>query len=66
MGKCINVGEGHVWKYIFLVLRFISICDLFTDSPLYHELSQTRQESRFELATSRVGSKGANLYSVVF
>jgi hypothetical protein len=38
--KCINVGGGYVEKYIFFfqfqishVLRFISICDLFTDSP---------------------------------
>jgi hypothetical protein len=35
--KCINVGGGYVQKYIFShvrtsqVLRFIFICDLFTD-----------------------------------
>jgi hypothetical protein len=39
--KCINVGGGYVEKHIFFsrfeyhVLRFISICDLFTDSPSY-------------------------------
>jgi hypothetical protein len=38
--KCINVGGEYVEKYFFRVrishvLRFISICDLFTDSPLY-------------------------------
>jgi hypothetical protein len=38
--KCINVGRGYVEKYvspqvrISHVLRFISIRDLFTDSPL--------------------------------
>jgi hypothetical protein len=37
--KCISVGGGYVEKYFFFqfrmshVLRFISICDLFTDSP---------------------------------
>jgi hypothetical protein len=36
---CINVGGGCVEKYMFFqvrishVLRFVSICDLFTDSP---------------------------------
>jgi hypothetical protein len=37
--KCMNVGGGYVEKYMFSsqvrishVLRFISICDLFTDS----------------------------------
>jgi hypothetical protein len=35
--KCINVGGGYVEKFVFFqalisyVLRFISICDLFTD-----------------------------------
>jgi hypothetical protein len=40
--KCINVGGGYVEKLMFFfqirilyVLRFISICDLFTDSPTY-------------------------------
>jgi hypothetical protein len=39
--KCISVGEGYVEKYIFFqfkisyVLRFIFVCDLFTDYPLY-------------------------------
>jgi hypothetical protein len=39
--KCINVGAGYVEKGIFFpgsnyhVLRFIYICDLFTDSPSY-------------------------------
>jgi hypothetical protein len=38
--KCINVGGGYVEKFFFqvgisYVLRFISICDLFTDSPSY-------------------------------
>jgi hypothetical protein len=41
--KCINVGGGYVEKYmspppkvrISHVLRLISICDLFTDSPSY-------------------------------
>jgi hypothetical protein len=37
--KCISVGGGYVEKYMFFsrfeyrVLRFISICDVFTDSP---------------------------------
>jgi hypothetical protein len=38
--KCINVGGGYVEKWMFFfqvqilrVLNFISICDLFTDSP---------------------------------
>jgi stage V sporulation protein SpoVS len=37
--KCINVGRGYVEKCKFSqvgishVLRFISICDLFTDPP---------------------------------
>jgi hypothetical protein len=41
--KCISVGGEYVEKYMFVfftgleyhVLRFISICDLFTVSPLY-------------------------------
>jgi hypothetical protein len=43
--KCINVGGGYVEKTFFSlppppvgishVLRFISICHLFTDSPSY-------------------------------
>jgi hypothetical protein len=41
--KCINVGGGYVKKYFFQVeishiLRFISICELFTDSLSYKEL----------------------------
>jgi hypothetical protein len=37
--KCINVGGGYFEKKMFspgssiTFLRFISICDLFTDSP---------------------------------
>jgi hypothetical protein len=40
-GKCINIDGGYVEKQMFFqvrtahVLRFISICDLFTDSPSY-------------------------------
>jgi hypothetical protein len=40
--KCINVGGGYVEKYTFsqvrisYFLRFISIYDLFTDSPSYY------------------------------
>jgi hypothetical protein len=38
--KCINVGEGcqevNVFsRFEYHVLQFISICDLFTDSPSY-------------------------------
>jgi hypothetical protein len=40
--KCVSVGESYVEKYIYFfqvrishVLRFISICDLFTDSFSY-------------------------------
>jgi hypothetical protein len=39
--KCINVAGGYGEKYMFFkfrkshVLHFISICDLFTDSPSY-------------------------------
>jgi hypothetical protein len=39
--KFINVGKGYVEKQLFFqvtisyVLRFISICDLFTDSSSY-------------------------------
>jgi hypothetical protein len=38
--KCINVGGGYVEKYFFSrfeyhVLSYISICNLFTDSPSY-------------------------------
>jgi hypothetical protein len=39
--KCINVGGGYVKKYMAFpcsnihILRFIFICDLFTDSPSY-------------------------------
>jgi hypothetical protein len=35
--KCISVGGGYVEKCFFIshVLRFVSICDLFTDSPSY-------------------------------
>jgi hypothetical protein len=44
--KCINVGGGYVEKKkrftlqvrISHILRFISICDLFTDSPSYIRL----------------------------
>jgi hypothetical protein len=39
---CINVGGGYDEKYMFFfqvwishILGFISICDLFTDSPAY-------------------------------
>jgi hypothetical protein len=45
--KCSNVGGGYVEKFFFFqvpishILRFISICDVFTDSPSY--LSQVRQ-----------------------
>jgi hypothetical protein len=40
--KCMNVSGGYVEKYFFqvrisLVLRSISICVLFTDSPFYSE-----------------------------
>jgi hypothetical protein len=37
--KCINIGAGYVDKLMFFlvrissVLRFISICNLFTDCP---------------------------------
>jgi hypothetical protein len=38
--KCINVGGGYIKKYMFFpgsnitcFLRFIFVCDLFTDSP---------------------------------
>jgi hypothetical protein len=36
--KCINVGGGYVKKHVFSRFEyqmscFISICDLFTDSP---------------------------------
>jgi hypothetical protein len=42
--KCVNVGRGYIEKKnVFLyrvrmshVLRFISICDLYADSPLYY------------------------------
>jgi hypothetical protein len=35
--KCINVGGGYVEKCFTNItcLRFISICDLFTESPSY-------------------------------
>jgi hypothetical protein len=39
--KCINVGGGFIENKCFFrvrishVLRFISICDIFTDSPSY-------------------------------
>jgi hypothetical protein len=43
--KCISVGGGYAEEYVFPqdrishVLRFISICDLFTDSPSYKRKS---------------------------
>jgi hypothetical protein len=35
--KCINVGGGYIEKHMFLsnLEFYISICDVFTDSPLY-------------------------------
>jgi hypothetical protein len=37
--KRINVRRGHARKYMFFpvsnIVCFISICDLFTDSPSY-------------------------------
>jgi hypothetical protein len=46
--KCVSVGVGYVKKQMFFhvwiphVLCFISICDLFTDSPSYiHDPSWT-------------------------
>jgi hypothetical protein len=46
--KCINVGGGYVEKLMFFLgsnitcftLRFISICDLFTDCPSYNDVSE--------------------------
>jgi hypothetical protein len=44
--KCVNVSGGHVEKQMFFfqvrishVLRFISVCDLFTDSPPYRRVA---------------------------
>jgi hypothetical protein len=39
--KCISTGGGYVEKCFFQVrklhvLRFVSICDLFTESPSYN------------------------------
>jgi hypothetical protein len=42
LDKCVNVSGEYIEKEIFFrfeyVLCFISICDLFTDSPLYLKL----------------------------
>jgi hypothetical protein len=51
LDKCINAGGGHVKKQKFFsqarishVLRFTSICDLFTNSPSYfNHLAEARQ-----------------------
>jgi hypothetical protein len=48
--KCINVGGGYVEKCFLQVpiahaLRFISICDLFTDSPIYKQNNNTRKRN---------------------
>jgi hypothetical protein len=49
--KCINVGAGYVEKCSFRiqisnVLRFIFICDLFTDSPSNVSQKMLAQECR--------------------
>jgi hypothetical protein len=49
--KCITVGGRYVEKYFFQVrisrvLRFVSICDLFTDFSFYYDILYPGDETR--------------------